>query len=176
MVVQAVNELGVHRSCRPIQKDQTLYDRTQVYHGRLVVDCYRREGFLVNDSKLTVSLSRLSPNLYNVYDKAPPPNGCYPGHGNQYDSAGNGSLNGNATTRHFANLVWELRIRRALRRLHDWTVITLRRRCEMRLFIALRVQFLYRARTRRRAAAIIQRFYRKRTKHPRGALLPHNTA
>jgi len=57
----------------------------------------------------------------------------------------------------------ELRLRWALRRIHERLIIPLHRRCEMRLFLALRMQFLYRRRRSRiRAAITIQKFVRNR--------------
>jgi hypothetical protein len=56
----------------------------------------------------------------------------------------------------------ELRLRWALRRIRDRFVIPLQRRCELKQFVVLRIQYLYRRRNRVRAAITIQKFIRNR--------------
>ena len=57
--------------------------------------------------------------------------------------------------------ILELRLRWALRRIQQRMVYSFQRRCEMRLFVVLRLQYLYRRRRSRiRAAVTIQRFIR----------------
>jgi hypothetical protein len=97
------------------------------------------------------------------------------GSGRELDRPAEGQMNHNGINSLMATILWEMRLRRALRRLQDWTVMTIRRRCELRVFIALRVQYLFRSRKRRLAVLTIQRFYRKR-RMTEGPLCPHNTA
>ena len=90
----------------------------------------------------------------------------------QYDSgknsgASNGyevSRTGGATgqgVRQIEQRIIELRLRWALRRIQQRLVHSYQRRCEMRLFVILRLQYLFRRRRSRiRAAVTIQRFIR----------------
>jgi hypothetical protein len=57
---------------------------------------------------------------------------------------------------------WELRLNRAIRRFQEQIRCRIQRRCELRLFVVLRLQFVCRSRNRARAAALIQRFVRNK--------------
>lgn len=57
---------------------------------------------------------------------------------------------------------WELRLNRALRRFQEQIRFRLQRRCELRIFVVLRMQFVFRTRSRSRAAVVIQRFVRSK--------------
>lgn len=56
--------------------------------------------------------------------------------------------------------VFEMRLRRIIRRFQRMIQQRITRLCELRLFAALRVQFVFRSRSRTRAALRIQRFVR----------------
>lgn len=58
--------------------------------------------------------------------------------------------------------LWESRLNRALRRFQEQIRSRIQRRCELRLFVILRMQFVYRSRSRLRAAMTIQRFMRRK--------------
>ena len=90
----------------------------------------------------------------------------------QYNSGKNGgdgggyevSRSGGATgrgVRQIEQRIIELRLRWAMRRIQQRMVHSFQRRCEMRLFVILRLQYLFRRRrSRTRAAVTIQRFIR----------------
>jgi len=90
----------------------------------------------------------------------------------QYNSGSGGDAgksldvprNGGATgqgLRQVEQRIIDLRLRWALRRIRQRLVISFQRRCEMRLFVILRLQYLFRRRRSRiRAALTIQRFIR----------------
>jgi hypothetical protein len=56
----------------------------------------------------------------------------------------------------------QLRLRWAIRRIHQGLIIPLQRKCELKMFVVLRLQYLYRRRNRIRAAITIQKFVRHR--------------
>ena len=95
---------------------------------------------------------------------------CEAGHNNGGKGAGGSSdrfeatRGGGATGRAAGQLeqrILDLRLRWALRRIQQRMVFSFQRRCEMRTFVALRLQYLYRRRRSRiRAALTIQRFIR----------------
>ena len=77
---------------------------------------------------------------------------------NRYEESATGGTNN--LTRQLLQSIIERRLQRALRRLIDEIQEKIRRRCEMRLLIVLRLQFVFRYRSRIRAAITIQRFMR----------------
>ena len=77
-----------------------------------------------------------------------------------YENLGR-NTNGGQTTRNRENYLLELRLRWAIRRLQEHIRYVIQRKCEMRLFVILRMQYVYRRRSRIRAATTIQRFVRK---------------
>ena len=72
------------------------------------------------------------------------------------------SLHATATIHRFERRLAELRLRRTIRRFQARIIQILQRKCEMRRFVILRLQFVCRARNRVRAAVCIQRFVRSR--------------
>lgn len=98
------------------------------------------------------SSTSVNPSVYEVY------------------AAGTG--NPNRTTRTLLGRLWELRLQRALRRFQDRVRHRMQRRCELRLFVGLRMQYIYRCRSRIRAARSIQRFVRNKLFLTPGILSP----
>ena len=82
------------------------------------------------------------------------------GNGEGYEVSRTGGATGRGV-RQIEQRILELRLRWALRRIQQRMVYSFQRRCEMRLFVILRLQYLYRRRRSRvRAAVTIQRFLR----------------
>ena len=71
-----------------------------------------------------------------------------------------GINNTNQATRRLERRLIELRLSRAIRRFQDRVRHRIQRRCELRQFVVLRMQFICRNRSRTRAAVAIQRFFR----------------
>jgi len=82
------------------------------------------------------------------------------GGGEGYEVSRNGGPTGRGV-RQIEQRIIELRLRWAMRRIQERMVNSFQRRCEMRLFVILRLQYLFRRRRSRiRAAVTIQRFIR----------------
>lgn len=75
------------------------------------------------------------------------------------------SSNTNTAGRDRERYLLELRLRWAIRRLQEHIRVMIQRKCEMRLFVVLRMQYVYRSRVR--AARVIQKFVRERLYHCR---------
>ena len=84
-----------------------------------------------------------------------------------YESGADPGRTRNLTLRRLERRLWELRLNRALRRFQEQIRTRIQRRCELRMFVILRVQFIYRARSRARAALTIQRFMRRMKEAPK---------
>jgi hypothetical protein len=82
------------------------------------------------------------------------------GGGEGYEVSRNGGATGRGV-RQIEQRIIELRLRWAMRRIQERMVNSFQRRCEMRLFVIIRLQYLFRRRRSRiRAAVTIQRFIR----------------
>jgi hypothetical protein len=86
----------------------------------------------------------------------------YTSNGKSYEVSINRVQNAGQTVRRLERRLWELRLNRALRRFQGQIRGRIQRRCELRLFVILRMQFMYRSRNRIRAAVRIQRFVREK--------------
>lgn len=73
-----------------------------------------------------------------------------------------GNVHANQTVRRLVRRLIELRLTRAIRQFQDRVRSRIRRRCELRQFVVLRMQYICRRRSRARAAVAIQRFFRSR--------------
>jgi hypothetical protein len=86
-----------------------------------------------------------------------------------------GTANRATVARSLGARMLELRLNRALRRFQDQVRHRIQRRCELKLFVVLRMQYVFRSRSRTRAALAIQRFIRKKQMPPPQNIL-HGTS